>query len=334
MDIDCRINAPIDLDVSLSVQGFTVLLGASGSGKSSLFRAIAGLSPSSGWPWNKLPAHRRPVGYLPQDYALFPHLRAWQNVAFSLHGPRPARYRQALHCLERVGLNELAAHYPRQLSGGQQQRVGLARALAREPELLLLDEPTSALDAVTRDALLTELVDLTHGAGVPTLVATHDFHVTALADSVALLSGGRVLQQGPPKKVLTRPANAAAARLTGVRNVFTARVLTRRRDVVQVDCAGVALSAQCPDWLDGQGEVGVAIRSEAIEPAADGCANRFEARVAAVRSAGLHDRATLRVGAAELSALLPAAQPAPRPGEMASFSIDPLHIQLFPLNAA
>ena len=224
MRIDYRINTPIQLQARFDVEGFTVLLGESGEGKTTLLRAIAGLLPAQGEPFDGLPPQHRAVGYLPQGYALFPHLRAWENVAFAL--PRGAQRReQALELLARVRLAQVAEHYPTALSGGQQQRVALARALARKPQLLLLDEPTSALDAATRDEVMAELIAEMHALGVPALAVSHDPHLALLADSVAVMSGRRIVQQGTPAALLSRPANLAVARLLGYRsNLFTARV--------------------------------------------------------------------------------------------------------------
>ena len=138
MRIDYRIVRPIALSASFDVEGFTVLLGASGEGKTLLLRAIAGLLPARGEPFNGLPPQRRAVGYLPQGHALFPHLNAWQNVAFALSGPR--RRMEAMAWLARVGLAELAERWPAQLSGGQQQRVALAwvRALGEFGVVLIV----------------------------------------------------------------------------------------------------------------------------------------------------------------------------------------------------
>jgi molybdate/tungstate transport system ATP-binding protein len=229
MRIDYRIERPIRLQASFDVEGFTVLLGQSGEGKTTLLRAIAGLLPAQGEPFGGLLPQQRAVGYLPQGYALFPHLRAWENVAFALpRGPR--RRAQALELLARVRLVDVGDHYPSALSGGQQQRVALARALARKPQLLLLDEPSSALDAATRDDIMAELISEMHELGLPTLAVSHDPHLAALADRMAVMSGRRIVQQGSPTEVLSRPGSPAVARLLGYRNLFTARVSSHEAD--------------------------------------------------------------------------------------------------------
>ncbi|MDE2609486.1 MAG: ABC transporter ATP-binding protein, partial [Burkholderiales bacterium] len=222
MRIDYRIDHPVRLEARFDVIGFTVLLGQSGEGKTTLLRAIAGLLPAQGEPFGGMPPQHRAIGYLPQGYALFPHLRAWENVAFALSGPR--RRAQALELLARVQLAPVADAYPSALSGGQQQRVALARALARKPQLLLLDEPTSALDAATRDEVMAELISETHDFGLPTLAVSHDPHLAVLADHVAVMSGRRIAQEGAPADVLARPNGVAVARLLGHRNLFTGRI--------------------------------------------------------------------------------------------------------------
>ena len=229
MRIDYSVEYPVRLEVNFEVEGFTILLGQSGEGKTTLLRAIAGLLAATGEPFGGLLPQHRAVGYLPQGYALFPHLRAWENVAFAL--PRGAQRRtQALELLERVRLVDVAEHYPSALSGGQQQRVALARALARKPQLLLLDEPSSALDAATRDEVMAELISEMHEFGLPALAVSHDPHLAALADRVAVMSGRRIVQQGAPADVLSRPGSAAVARLLGHRNLFMARVIGHEID--------------------------------------------------------------------------------------------------------
>ncbi|GAB2561061.1 ABC transporter ATP-binding protein [Dyella jejuensis] len=217
MRVDYRIAHPVALHAAFEVEGFTVLLGASGEGKSLLLRAIAGLAPARGEPFDGLPAQHRAVGYLPQGYALFPHLNAWQNVAFALRGPQ--RRAQAMQLLERVRMGDYAQRYPVTLSGGQQQRVALARALARRPQLLLLDEPTSALDPVTRDDVIAELIAEVHDFGIPALAVSHDPQLAAVADRLVLMHGRRIIQLGAPEAVYAQPVSGAAARLLGHRNV-------------------------------------------------------------------------------------------------------------------
>lgn len=274
MRIDYRIDHPVSVHAAFDVAGFTVLLGASGEGKSLLLRAIAGLAPAQGEPFGGMTPQRRAVGYLPQGYALFPHLNAWQNVAFALRGA--GRRAQALQWLERVHMAPWAQYYPSALSGGQQQRVALARALARRPQLLLLDEPTSALDPVTRDDVVAELIGEVHEFGIPTLAVSHDPHLAAVADRLVLMHGRRIIQDGIPEEVHAKPVDGAAARLLGHRNVHRGRIEKGQRLV----------------WPDGamafpvhgdafEGEVDWAIHPQAIR-LLDGSEDMREAIPAAV----------------------------------------------------
>lgn len=209
------------------------LLGPSGSGKSTLLRLVAGLEvPEAGQVWldgtelTPLAPEVRRVGLVFQDYALFPHLSVWENIAF---GPREARW-DALKIRERVAflleLTHLGPHAhkrPDQLSGGERQRVALARALANDPRLLLLDEPLGALDLKLRQELLLELKAILRQIGVPTIVVTHDqSEAFAIAQQVALLREGVIEQLGSPEQLFRQPKNAWVASFLGHRNIFSA----------------------------------------------------------------------------------------------------------------
>ena len=231
LEADARLG-DVELDARLSVATgeCLALAGPSGAGKSSLLRVAAGLlRPRRGLvrcgdrTWldtaagvDVAPEDRR-VGFLFQDYALFAHLSAWRNVAYGIAGGSRAQRRARAHeMLERFGLAARAGARPATLSGGERQRVALARALAREPELLLLDEPLSALDAATRARAGRELAALIGAAGVPVLMVTHDFGEAALlADRVAVLDRGSVVQTGTATELAAAPASAFVADLTG-----------------------------------------------------------------------------------------------------------------------
>jgi thiamine transport system ATP-binding protein len=215
-------------DVSLSVADGEVvaLLGPSGCGKSTLLRTIAGLEkPSSGsvrWDSADLagvPVHRREFGLVFQDGQLFPHRSVAGNVAFGLRMhrvDREEREKRVLSLLELVGLEGYADRRVTQLSGGEQQRVALARALAPSPRLLLLDEPLSALDRALREQLAVDLARLLREAATTALVVTHDHdEAFTLADRVAIMSRGRIVQVGPPAEVWSSPVDVETAKFLG-----------------------------------------------------------------------------------------------------------------------
>jgi molybdate transport system ATP-binding protein len=221
--------AAFTLDIALQVaEGEVVaLLGPNGAGKSTALRALAGLVPLSdghiefdGEEWRHRPADRRPVGMVFQDYLLFPHLSALDNVAFGprCHGVRKGEARRlAAEWLERVGLAEHAGHRPRALSGGQAQRVALARALAVQPRLLLLDEPLSALDVDTRREIRAGLRRHLAEFQGASLLVTHDpLDAMALADRLIVIENGQVVQEGAPAHVARHPRTEYVARLVGL----------------------------------------------------------------------------------------------------------------------
>jgi molybdate transport system permease protein len=204
------------------------LLGPSGSGKSTLLRSVAGLHGSGpGRIWfgrramEDVPAESRRVGYLAQGFSLFPHLTVWQQLLF----PVGATAQGAAYWLRTLGLQDLAGRYPAGLSGGQRQRVGLAQALCRSPDLLLLDEPFAALDTPVRHELRRELRRLQRETDVASVVVTHDPEEAAyLADEVIVIDQGVSLQAGPTRQVFARPASPQVARLLGVANVNRGRM--------------------------------------------------------------------------------------------------------------
>ncbi|WP_082668399.1 ABC transporter ATP-binding protein [Tepidimonas taiwanensis] len=215
------------------------LVGPSGAGKSSWLRVLAGLMrPARGrvqvggevWldtasgTW--VPPQRRHVGLVFQHYALMPHLSAQDNVALALlEQPRADRAAQALQWLRRVGLDEAhARRRPAALSGGQQQRVALARALARQPRLLLLDEPFSAVDQLQRQSLYALLAELRQQLRIPIVLVTHDLsEAHQLADTLAVMDRGEILQQGAPQRLYRAPRNARVADVVGIQNRFAGR---------------------------------------------------------------------------------------------------------------
>jgi molybdate transport system ATP-binding protein len=198
----------LSLDLSVDPGERLALAGPSGAGKTTLLRIVAGLTrPASGriaigdevWldtaTGRELPTEHRNCGVVFQDYALFPTLSAWRNVAFGIGGPRRDRRRRAEELLERFGIASLADARPGALSGGERQRVALARALAAEPRALLLDEPLSALDPLTRREAQQELHDLLAELPIPVLLVTHSREeAVLLADRIVEIDRGRIVK--------------------------------------------------------------------------------------------------------------------------------------------
>ncbi|RMH43600.1 MAG: ABC transporter ATP-binding protein [Alphaproteobacteria bacterium] len=260
---------PVPLDAALRLDRAEVLalVGPSGSGKSTILRAIAGLGSVrtgqiavGGTRWFSsdagifVPARRRRVGFVFQNYALFPHMTAAENVIAAMgHVAKGRRAARAAELLERVHMGGLEARRPSELSGGQQQRVAMARALARDPELLLLDEPFSAVDRSTRLRLYREVSVLCRELDTPVILVTHDLEEAALlASRMTVLHEGRTLQSGAPAEVMTRPATAEVARLVNVTNLFEGTLVRPAAGEERLDWRGLRLEvARVPEVPDG-----------------------------------------------------------------------------------
>lgn len=241
------------VDIKKKLPGFTLkvkfnagkevmgLLGASGSGKSMTLRCIAGIEkPDKGrivlngrvlFDSEKginIPSRQRKVGYLFQNYALFPNMTVEDNIGFGLgkltDGKRNAIIEQKI---EMMKLNGLEKRFPSQLSGGQQQRVAFARALAIEPEILLLDEPFSALDDHLRNILAKQLIDTLSDYHGVTLFVTHNMEEAyRVCSELVVLKNGVVESVGSKEDIFQKPISIAAAQLTGCKNFSVAKYLS------------------------------------------------------------------------------------------------------------
>jgi molybdate transport system ATP-binding protein len=238
LQIDLRQTTPIALNASFHCKPgeLVALVGPSGSGKTTILRAIAGLTnpgltessisritcDDQVWFDAKqritLSPQQRQTGLVFQNYALFPHLSARQNIAIV------STFEEADAQLARLKMTELAERLPAQLSGGQQQRIALARALCGSPKVLLLDEPFSAVDQVARQQLYYELASLRKRLSIPVVLVTHDlFEARRLADRLVIIESGTSLQEGSAEAIMSRPRNAKVAALVGIQNHFSAR---------------------------------------------------------------------------------------------------------------
>jgi putrescine transport system ATP-binding protein len=266
-------------NVSLSIYKgeMFALVGASGCGKTTLLRLLAGFADPSGGQitidgleMTGVPPHERPVNMMFQSYALFPHMTVERNVAYGLKRldiDRAAKKQRVKDALEMVQLAHLAQRKPHQLSGGQRQRVALARALIRRPKVLLLDEPLSALDKKLREKTQFELMDLQHEVGITFVVVTHDQdEAMALATRIAVMDRGRVLQVGTPAQIYEFPQTCFVADFVGTTNLFAGTVASCEPGLVRVSCPETG----CELWVDDVGrctpgqKVWVALRPEKI----------------------------------------------------------------------
>jgi molybdate transport system ATP-binding protein len=320
----------LDAAVQAPAGGCLALAGPSGAGKSTLLRIAAGLvRPEHGrvtcgdevWldtaTGRQLAPELRGCGYVFQDYALFGHMTVSQNVAYGLRGmSRGERGRRAQALLARFGIAHLADARPRTLSGGERQRVALARALAPAPRALLLDEPLSALDARTRASASRELAGVLRDAGVPALLVTHDFTEAAvLGDRVAVIDGGRIVQEGTAGDLAAAPGSAFVADFTGaVVLTGVARPGPGGLKRVELDGGGVATSID-----RGSGPVALSVHpwEISLEPAgarAEGSAqNHLDVEVVTVTQVGNR----VRVGLAA---------PQPLVAEITGAAVDGLHL--------
>jgi iron(III) transport system ATP-binding protein len=322
--------------ISLKVPAGAVgcLAGPSGCGKTTLLRLAAGLevltrgriviggrTVADGASRLHLPPEARRTGLMFQDYALFPHLTVFDNVAFGIRS-RPERRKWVPAALERVGLADLADSYPHTLSGGEQQRCALLRALAPEPDVLLLDEPFSGLDVTRRAQVRERTLELLRESGVATLIVTHDpEEAMFMADRLFVMNDGRIVQQGTPANIYLQPADAFVAALFGPLNRIAANVAGGRVEtpIGTFEAAGVR---------DGTG-VELLVRPEGLQ--IDGIADGVSASVQFARLLGRSSHLRLRVDGIEepLQALVPGVF-LPEAGSTVRTRVDPKLAFVFP----
>ncbi|MDO8356245.1 MAG: ABC transporter ATP-binding protein [Nitrospirota bacterium] len=308
--------APIQAHLRYEIEASTVLIlfGPSGSGKTTILRSVAGLEwPEEGriqflsrtWLDTKsgirVSPQDRQIGYMPQDYALFPTYSVAGNIAYGLGAfSSPERNKRVAEVVELFQLQGLEAAKPRELSGGQQQRVALARAVAPRPQLLLLDEPLSALDAPTRLQLRGELRSLLKQLALPSIIVTHDWsEALTLGDVMAVMGKGLVHQVGKPHEVFSRPANAEVARIVGVETVVQGEVIEQADGLSTVAVNGTRLKGLSSNAIGAT--VYVCIRAEdvVVEPAGSGMTsarNHLLGRVTDIAPQGVMVQVTIDCG--------------------------------------
>ncbi|MCP8881952.1 ABC transporter ATP-binding protein [Devosia sp. XJ19-1] len=292
------------IDLTIADQEFMVLLGASGCGKTTLLRIIAGLeTPSQGEVWiggrrvDHLPPRERGIAMVFQNYAVFPHLTVFENIAFGLRMkklPQAEVDARVNRTAELMHIEQLLRRYSGQLSGGQRQRVAVARALAMEPDVILMDEPLSNLDALLRLEMRAELKGVLANSKTTTIYVTHDqVEAMSLADRISVMNGGKIVQAASPVEVYRNPAARFVGSFIGnpPMNFLPAnRSAAGQWSVAGLDVPGPAAG----DALE------FAIRPEDLTVAAEG----FAATARVVEPLGAHTLVTAEVGGQMFRAVL------------------------------
>jgi putative spermidine/putrescine transport system ATP-binding protein len=262
-------------DLHVQEGEFFSLLGPSGCGKTTTLRMVAGFVPPTagrillgGEDVTWQPPERRNIGIVFQNYAIFPHMNVFENIAFGLRlrrMPAAAMRSKVFDALEQVGLAGFEGRFQRELSGGQQQRVALARVLVTEPRILLLDEPLSALDKKLREEMKIWIKDLQRRLSITTVYVTHDQgEALTMSDRIGVMDGGRVVQVGSPTDIYERPADLFVTTFIGESNVLDVRVAEAAGDVWQVEIGGQRMPARPAPGLAAGDAARLVIRPENV----------------------------------------------------------------------
>lgn len=303
---------------------FLTMLGPSGSGKTTTLMMLGGFErPTLGRilledkPVERLPPEKRNIGFVFQNYALFPHMTVAENVAF------PLRYRgikgsaakeKVRQALSRVGLDALGDRRPAQLSGGQQQRVALARALVFEPSLVLMDEPLGALDKQLREHMQIEIKQLQVALGITMVYVTHDqSEALTMSDRIAVFHDGRIQQLADPETLYNEPANRFVASFIGENNTLSCTLAGREGDLAVVRMAdGTTLRATSAELSGTADQMSISVRPESLSLASgEGRTdvNRFTGKARDVFFLGDHMRLSIEgLGGQLITARIPMRQ--------------------------
>lgn len=302
------------VDFSIPQGNLFALLGGSGSGKTTILRILAGFtSPNTGTihledrDITLLPPHARSMAMVFQNFALWPHMTVFENIAYGLHLKKRSSAdikKKVMETLALVRLTETASHYPQTLSGGQQQRVALARALAVEPRVLLMDEPLSNLDPGLREGIRREIRELQQTLGITTIYVTHDRkEAISLADTVALLDTGAIVETGTPFSLYQTPKTITAARFFGELNEISGTVSAQNKPYIEINSSlGNFSVTTCKDLSKGE-KVIIGFRPDSLEPT--GTKNIITGTIKAIEYQGESLRLSLSCGDLSLIASLP-----------------------------
>ena len=266
-----------NVDLNIADGEYFVLLGPSGGGKTTLLRSIGGfIRPDSGSVDIKgknvdnLPPDKRPTSMVFQGFALFPHMSVSENIGYGLKLQSIEKdiiETKVSRMMDLVGLTGLSKRKPHELSGGQQQRVQLARALILENDVLLLDEPLSALDAQLRKDMCIELKRLQKTVGISFVHVTHNQEeAMSVADRIAIIADGEMIEQGTPKEIYSNPRKKFTAEFIGEKNIFNGKILefTKKKIIVDIDGANIEVANNNYNISKTQ-NVSLSIKSESIQ---------------------------------------------------------------------
>ncbi|NUT32676.1 MAG: ABC transporter ATP-binding protein [Hamadaea sp.] len=334
----------ITADLTIRAGEFFTLLGPSGCGKSTLLRMVAGfVAPTTGSIWfgdrevTRLAPHKRGIGMVFQNYALFPHMSVAENVAYGLKIRRTAKERrdaQVANALSMVGLDGMGRRGIDQLSGGQQQRVALARAVVIQPDLLLLDEPLSNLDAKLREETRTQIREVQEKSGTTAVYVTHDqAEAMAISDRIAVLADGRAHQVDEPRRIYRQPATSFVARFIGRSNVLPVTVVAVGAETAEVSLADGGPAITVPRSAAMQVAAGataeLSVRPQALRLVGESAA-QLRGQVSRVEYLGATVTATVDIGATAVVVSAPDWQTVPEPGERVGLAVDETNTWLIP----